>query len=1032
MTPDLARLYRRAASFDELVSDAFVTRPASRFQSNRAKLAVLGMIREHYAGDHERYRQRIEAGGLSVTSVVDRIANPAPRPDAVPPLWLTDIPDILSALGRADMTLLSSQPFQRAFAGLLEHARGCRDRSLSRQALERLSASAGADLDQLLLARLIDLATPVLYRSFDRYRAGCGRPPAPHSTTIYRAFIDHMARQGWRRMLKRKPVMFRLMATIVRQWIDASAEFLTRLNADAEEIARFLNLKSLPPLTTITGHVSDPHNHGRAVFLLAFADGQRLCYKPKSLTVDRAWAELTARFNSLSPPATLGAPRTLEREGYGWCEFIASAPLAEPAAARSFFYRSGGLLALMHATGATDVHEENIIASGDQPIPIDLETALQPARRMPPGPADPDAAFGFAFERLAQSVLAVGLLPAPRSLAHGRVALMGGLNDRNSAARVPRLDPVNTDTMRPMHEETSWTPLHNLPVHDGRRIALSAHADAFIEGFSDTLRFLAQPPIRSALIATLEPYGRALLRVILKPTQFYMMVMEHLLDHRRMANGLIWSSEAETLTAMFPRTTDDPFWPLAVAERNAMTRLDVPFFSAAADSIAVSDCDGHSAVPLARSALDHLRDRFQQLTPEHIATQCAFARFAVIPVTPAAPAGGTGETAIVGAGDYFGEARRIADRLAEAAIVADNSATWISAETLGDTLAQTLNALSPTLYSGSAGIALFLACEARATGDCRHVPLVLKALAPLRAMIANKEVPAQNLGASGGLASAIYTLTRVAELTGHPDLLDDALRAARLATPPRFETNQEHDLLGGSAGLILALLALGRACPDPWVIDNAERLAERAAGAEPLALTGFAHGNASLAFALAQVAERSGNPDLWSSVERLLDAEDSHFAADACNWADLRAHVPPAHRFSQSQWCHGAAGIALSRALLSRHAQLDQSRIRRDLDAALDAMRRRLPRTNDTLCCGNLGIAVILDATARATDRPDLAAEAHRLAAAVVARARAHGDYRWAAGSGEFNLGLFQGIAGVGYAMLRMAQPTLPLVLALS
>jgi len=39
------------------------------------------------------------------------------------------------------------------------------------------------------------------------------------------------------------------------------------------------------------------------------------------------------------------------------------------------------------------------------------------------------------------------------------------------------------------------------------------------------------------------------------------------------------------------------------------------------------------------------------------------------------------------------------------------------------------------------------------------------------------------------------------------------------------------------------------------------------------------------------------------------------------------------------------------------------------------------------------------------------------------------GDYRWNSGKRQFNLGLFRGLAGVGYTSLRQAEPSLPNVL---
>jgi lantibiotic modifying enzyme len=49
--------------------------------------------------------------------------------------------------------------------------------------------------------------------------------------------------------------------------------------------------------------------------------------------------------------------------------------------------------------------------------------------------------------------------------------------------------------------------------------------------------------------------------------------------------------------------------------------------------------------------------------------------------------------------------------------------------------------------------------------------------------------------------------------------------------------------------------------------------------------------------------------------------------------------------------------------------------------------------------------------------------------AAILGEAAAAGDYRWNSGKGRFNLGLFRGLAGVGYSLLRQADTSLPNVL---
>ena len=62
-------------------------------------------------------------------------------------------------------------------------------------------------------------------------------------------------------------------------------------------------------------------------------------------------------------------------------------------------------------------------------------------------------------------------------------------------------------------------------------------------------------------------------------------------------------------------------------------------------------------------------------------------------------------------------------------------------------------------------------------------------------------------------------------------------------------------------------------------------------------------------------------------------------------------------------------------------------------------------------------------------ERRELRDVAKRYMAEVVQQAAATGDYRWNCGERQFNLGLFRGMAGVGYSALRLVDPSLPNVL---
>ena len=86
---------------------------------------------------------------------------------------------------------------------------------------------------------------------------------------------------------------------------------------------------------------------------------------------------------------------------------------------------------------------------------------------------------------------------------------------------------------------------------------------------------------------------------------------------------------------------------------------------------------------------------------------------------------------------------------------------------------------------------------------------------------------------------------------------------------------------------------------------------------------------------------------------------------------------------------------------------------------------------DDNLCCGAAGCAETLLLGAQLLRRQDLHAQAQAMLAALLHRARSAGAWqlRPRVPCGAAPPGLFTGRAGIGYQLLRAADPSLPSVL---
>ena len=134
-----------------------------------------------------------------------------------------------------------------------------------------------------------------------------------------------------------------------------------------------------------------------------------------------------------------------------------------------------------------------------------------------------------------------------------------------------------------------------------------------------------------------------------------------------------------------------------------------------------------------------------------------------------------------------------------------------------------------------------------------------------------------------------------------------------------------------------------------------------------------------------------------------------------------------------TSWCHGAPGIALARLDLDRHEHHHIGcGCGGDLATAIATTRSVGRLAVDHLCCGTMGLVDVLLTTGRATGRTDVVQAARSLATEVVGDAETRGSYRLLVGQSHpiFDPGMFRGMAGLGYELLRLARPdTFPSIL---
>ena len=1051
------RLLVRAATFDELLSDDFEPLPGQKTETDLAAERLAAWCRSCASGDWSLFDRRLARDGLAFGEILTRFATVRRKSSVPPPAWVIDAVWIMEALQSYEPARSPVDVQTCAFAHLLiplvSQASEILWSDLSARALDNLTRSARACVYHSLLNDLSALVAPAVYERFAETRKS--RDPARESvkpgqdagTTHYVQFVAEMRANGFRRLFEDKPVLLRLLAVVVRQWIEASRKLILRLDEDLPAIQREIfssNSKKL--VARIDGDLSDPHNGGYSVKIVTFTDGLRVVYKPKDLRAELSWRKLVERLNGAGSPIELKTAHTLVCDHYGWAEFIDHVGCADPDGCKRYFRRAGAWLALFHCFAANDMHQENIIAAGEHPVPIDLETILQSAGAGTASTEPEAEAFYAATEKLANSVMMVGLLPVYGRSPENKVYAIGGLTADWSSRIKIKWDKINTDEMRPTRTKEVSDANLNLPHVDGRYAKLDDYIDDVVSGFEDYAKFLLDYRRDATHREIFEGFEGVVVRKIIRATRFYSMLLQRLKDYRVMGDGVIWSVQSDFIARLAEWEKDtDVFWPLLRIERSDLLALNIPHFISPCDRNEAGDTAGFTVRHDVESGLDLARTRFATFDEDEINWQVQVIKENMRALSKSAgktaanftmgPATRSDVVLAPTQATFIREADRIAEELALRAIRRGPGAAWIGLDWLGDAEVFQLVCLGPDLYNGTSGIGVFLAAHAAVTGHQTSGELARAGVAYLRKSLKNRDAArtARSMGVGGatGLGSIVYALTLMASYLRDDSLLADAHVAAELFTDDLIAADKQLDIIGGSAGAILCLLRLYRDGRSDAVLRHAIRCGEHliaqsrlgqpgrrswvGQGSGQRALNGMSHGAAGFAYALMSLSVATGREEFAQAAAECIEFENSSFDTERANWPDLRGNEAS----WPCQWCHGATGIGLARIATARQPGMKASGIVRDIQFAVEGARSARPAAVDTLCCGTLGSIEFFCEAANMLGRSDLRDLALQRFSDMLATAASTGGYRWNSGNGQFNLGLFRGCSGVGYTALR-------------
>ncbi|NEO97894.1 MAG: type 2 lantipeptide synthetase LanM [Symploca sp. SIO2E9] len=1024
-------------------------------------------------GSKENLQKRLEWDQLNFDVLCNLLGNVEGVKNYSLPFWGEIIKDILQ-MDLSLLTTLNSEhnlpidpnnplAFEDFYSPFILFSRSQLYSNFSEHLIQELiSEEAYYSLERKLLQQLVNLGESTLLFEFDKFRNNkiCNSESTVTETSnkvLYKTFIETLLQDQGFSFFKQYPVFARLLATSIKFWIESTSEFLQRLQVDLSNIkSLFSETNNIGKVKAIEHCPSSPHHHGRGVLSLKFDCDIKIVYKPKSLGLEVAFNQLQDWCNQQQLSLSLKLIKILDRQEYGWVEYVKHQPCEQEDEIGNFYKRAGMLLSLLYLLGSRNCQNIDVIAHREYPILIDADCLMSPVAK----------SFDESESWFSNSVIKVGFLPSWKgdymlTVNAQDSSVFGGIfPEQVNSSQEWKF--INTDQMQLLPKTVVIPAQNNVVFFQEKTVYPQKYAEYIVAGFQEIYRLLIKH--KQTLLSEVSPLLNFKIlksKLSLNPTVPYRILSKKSLNPKYLVNGLDFSLSLERLARTYLTSEEKPeSWAIFSAEIKDLQQLDIPDFEVACDH---DSLELESNKPLEHffkvSSYQKLITKLESLNEKDLELQINliylsfYSKRVHLAQINIKDLGTYSEFAPITSEKLVQEALTIGNYLIGNAVHYENGCNWIELEYMFRANRYRLKPLDNSLYLGRMGVSLFLAALAKVTGKNEFKEVALTAVSPIRQALKQGKSSLRFLeGELGilGYGGVIYSLTKISQFLQDSTLLEDAQQAVKLITAKMIAKDHQLDIIFGVAGAILGLLNLYQEVGDDQILDKARdcgnHLLSQRTNSFPRAwitlpskskppLTGFSHGAAGIVVALVRLYTETKNTAYLEAAQEGIEYERSVFEPSARNWPDFRMASNTNPMNFLYAWCNGSTGIGLARLGTLPILQLET--VDWEIQAALATTKEYCERINqdtDSLCCGTLGRTELFAVAAQKLGNQEWLNIARKQAAWIVARSRANQEYSFFGhlASSMLNPNFFKGSAGAGYQLLRLAYPdSLPSVLIL-
>ncbi|WP_238985074.1 type 2 lanthipeptide synthetase LanM [Bacillus kwashiorkori] len=801
----------------------------------------------------------------------------------------------------------------------------------------------------------------------------------PHAKYInFLSYFDDI--NNIARFLDKYIVLTRLLLHGTENFIQNVQLILKRLMENQPFLKEVTNIGS-DTIFDISFNQGDFHNKGQTVATIYWNNGSKCVYKPKISFTDTWINRIIDMLKKWDSSIHLKPIKTIERENYAFQEYIEhdKCPNHE---LHHYYEAAGELLALLYMVNATDIHMENVIAAGNQPWLVDTETILQ----------QPVHFFGnhsinnLINENLFLNVTSTAFLPKIIGASMDEIdvsALKGG--QIHYPVKVKTLVNDKTDNIRYEEKYILTKDAKNIP---NNKVNLCHYIKSIIHGFCKIYDIILNNKKYFSEHLLSDFLSMLNVRIIFRNTQFYHDLLNHLLHPDLLTDMLEREKVLENIWSY-----NIFYKEIILSEYNQLLFHDIPIFYLQVENNNVIDGEKNIITNrLQYNSLLLFRKKMGRLSFGDKRTQCELIQLSINRTmkqvkTVSPPANDTSNQYT--SFDYINEAIKIAETIIQTALQDGTRITWIN---YTDDIYNVLAPINDSFYNGTAGIAFFLLKLYEKTNDKNYYSFARRLIQGIQ-----KPEKLTNIGISGELG-LLYSYSY---LTSRYDFMEEKLSAFNGYHPSSLSLEKylDTDYINGALGLLSLYVRLYKSEPNSSNRKACRLIAnwlQEKLPNEIIQNNGFGHGVLSYVFIFHHLGRLLNNTKYIIFSRNLFANYEEKFV-------------------DNNSWCNGRVGTEIGKILVNQSFERSE---KPSINGSFPAINLL---DDDCLCHGNAGLLELFCLLYEYTGDESYYREVMKITNFMLKRKEATGKYELLDIQGYTSVGLFTGVAGIGYQLLRIS-----------